>query len=71
MGTPKTGYQSYLLRLWQESPGAEQRALLQDVLTGERRHFSNLDYLLAYLNTLKNGKNQESSSPKESSGEVS
>ena len=42
-------YQSYLLRLWQEAPGSERRALLQEVLSGESRRFSSLEDLLAYL----------------------
>ena len=42
-------YQSYLLRLWQESPHAPWRASLQDATTGERRAFSNLESLFTYL----------------------
>ncbi len=41
--------QSFLLRLWREGPGGERRALLQDVLSGERRHFPNLAGLFAFL----------------------
>ena len=44
-------YRSYLLRLWQEGAGGEQRALLQDVLSSEARYFSSLEELVAYLDT--------------------
>ena len=45
------GYYSYLLRLWQASTagGAVWRASLEDVPTGERRAFGDLDDLVAYL----------------------
>ena len=43
------GYQSYLLRLWQERPGGERRVLLQDVLSGESRWFASLEALFAHL----------------------
>jgi hypothetical protein len=44
-------YQSYLLRMWQESPQAPWRVSLQDATTGERRGFSDLESLYAYLST--------------------
>ncbi len=46
-----TQYRSYLLRLWQEGPGGEHRALLQDVLSSESRYFSSLEDLFTYLDT--------------------
>jgi hypothetical protein len=47
-------YESYLLRLW-ESDEASQlvwRALLESTDTGERRGFTDLDNLFAYLSTV-------------------
>jgi hypothetical protein len=43
-------YRSYLLRLWQETPGDADRVVLQDVVSGEWRGFSSLESLFAYLN---------------------
>ena len=45
------GYLSYLLRLWQagSGPSAVWRASVQEVLTGERRAFRDLDNLVTYL----------------------
>ena len=40
---------SYLLRLWQEEPGGEQRAMLRNVLSGDRHHFSSLADLFTFL----------------------
>jgi hypothetical protein len=47
----RRGYLSYLLRLWQagEGPAAVWRASVQEVTTGERQAFRDLDHLLAYL----------------------
>ena len=48
-------YLSYLLRLWQESPGAPPRdpplwrASLESPQSDERRGFASLDELFAYL----------------------
>jgi hypothetical protein len=50
--TPDTGqtrYQSYLLRVWQEGPRGEKRALLRDVLSGESRSFPSLESLFDHL----------------------
>jgi|GEM_PF-7101705 len=50
--TGDTLYRSYLLRLWQEEPGGEHRAILQDVLSGESRSFSSLGTLVVHIATL-------------------
>ena len=42
-------YLAYLIRLWQETPGAPWRASTQDVTTDERRGFANLESLFAFL----------------------
>ncbi len=42
-------YLSYLVRLWQEIPGAPWRASAQDVATDERHGFANLESLFAFL----------------------
>ena len=49
--TVYTEYQSYLLRLWQETPHAPWRASLQNAATGERRGFSDLESLFTFLRT--------------------
>jgi hypothetical protein len=48
-GTP--GYRAYLLRLWRVDDGANAlwRASLQDVRTGQRLGFANLDKAFAFL----------------------
>jgi len=40
---------SYLVRLWQEIPGAPWRASARDVAADERRGFANLESLFAFL----------------------
>jgi hypothetical protein len=47
-------YRSYLLRMWRVSVEEEidWRASLEDVMTGEKRGFSNLAALLNYLQGL-------------------
>ena len=49
---PSPTYYSYLLRLWQvkENGGQEWRASLENVESGEKRGFTSVDELLAYLN---------------------
>jgi hypothetical protein len=42
-------YLSYLVRLWQEIPGAPWRASAQDVATDERHGFANLESLFVFL----------------------
>ena len=42
-------YQSYLVRLWQDSPHALWRATAQHVQTSEIVHFADLDALFAFL----------------------
>jgi hypothetical protein len=44
-------YRSYLLRLWKENMQDDWRVLLQEVTTGECRHFSSLADLYEYLRT--------------------
>jgi hypothetical protein len=45
------GYFSYLLRLWQVSAGGGTvwRASVEEIPTGERKDFADLDGLVAYL----------------------
>lgn len=43
------GYRSYLLRLWREKVDVDWRASLQNVLTGERHVFANLEQLFVFL----------------------
>lgn len=47
----QAGYYSFLLRLWQvkENGGQEWRATLENVESGEKRGFTNVEDLLAYL----------------------
>lgn len=42
-------YQSYLLRLWRESPEAEWRIMLKDIGTEDRRMFASTEDLCAFL----------------------
>jgi len=42
-------YQSFLVRLWQDSPGAPWRASTQNVLTGEEQRFANMESLFVFL----------------------
>jgi hypothetical protein len=42
-------YLSYLVRLWQETPGAPWRASTQNVTTDEHQGFANLESLFAFL----------------------
>jgi hypothetical protein len=49
--TVYTEYQSFLLRLWQETPHAPWRASLQNAATGERQGFSDLESLFTFLRT--------------------
>ena len=49
-------YNSYLLRLWQEGPGGEQRVMLQDILSGEFSIDSSLDLSLGFRHiAIQNG----------------
>jgi len=47
----QAGYYSFLLRLWQvkENGGQEWRASLENVESGEKRGFTSVEELLAYL----------------------
>ena len=47
----QAGYHSFLLRLWQvkEDGGQEWRATLENVESGEKRGFTNVEDLLAFL----------------------
>ena len=42
-------YRSFVLRLWQSAPGGDWRASVQDVQSGERHHFADLNQLQRYL----------------------
>ena len=49
MNEPIAIYQSYLVRLWQDSPHALWRASAQCVQTREILHFADLDTLFTFL----------------------
>ncbi|MBK8988743.1 MAG: hypothetical protein IPM39_22165 [Chloroflexi bacterium] len=49
MAEPTSGYQAYVLRLWQEMPHRTWRAVVQPVPNGEWLAFNSLDSLFAYL----------------------
>ena len=42
-------YQSFLVRLWRDSPSAPWRASAQNILTGEEQRFANLESLFVFL----------------------
>jgi hypothetical protein len=42
-------YLSYLIRLWQETPGSPWRASMQDITTDERHGFASLESLFTFL----------------------
>ena len=44
-----TKYQSFLIRLWQESPLEPWRGAVVDVKSGETKLFADIDQLLAFL----------------------
>jgi len=64
------GYYSYLLRLWQASTagGTVWRASLEDVPTGERRAFTDMDDLVAYLRERTEAGSSEEAPTGEDSG---
>ena len=47
----QSDYRSYLLRVWQEKgrEGSLWRATMEEVMTGEQRHFASLEALFEYL----------------------
>ena len=53
MPTHKLQYSSYLVRIWRPTPGdgCARRIALEDLETGERLGFTNLDSLFAILDT--------------------
>ena len=53
-------YRSYLLRLWQAQSGDSSiwRASLEDVRSGERHGFADLEQLFAFLKQQTNGDTQ-------------
>ena len=55
-------YRSYLLRLWQETPGARWRASLQDAASGELTAFGSTEQLVAFLQDL-NARDDASTGP--------
>jgi hypothetical protein len=42
-------HQSYLLRVWRESPNGAWRASLENVITGQRHYFTRLTDLVVFL----------------------
>lgn len=65
MNPSTTNYQSYLLRLWQDSPQALWHVSLQSVQSHETIHFVDLDALMHFLWTHTTCQ-QSSESPLES-----
>lgn len=49
MPEPLAKYQSYLLRLWQDSRRAMWRCSAQSIQTGKIVHFADLDSLFTFL----------------------
>lgn len=48
-GSDSARYKSYLLRLWSPSAEASWRASLENVTTGDRTSFPDLESLILYL----------------------
>ncbi len=48
---PEPYYQSFLLRMWRERPNGVWRASLENVISGEKHVFGQLDQLLNFLET--------------------
>ena len=44
-------YRSYLVRLWREETTPRWRASVRSILTGEERHFAQLEQLFVFLYT--------------------
>ena len=60
-----SAYCSYLLRLWRHSPQGTWLASLQNIRTGETRHFPHPEELWAYLQAeMADELNQEASPAK-------
>jgi len=57
MSTERSGYESFLLRLWQvgEAEGAGWRASLQDVRTDQRHSFDSVEGLFEFLRARTEG----------------
>jgi hypothetical protein len=55
MKTPFLRHTSYILRIWKDDQCEEYRYTLQDVLTGEYRHFANLRALYHFLASISEG----------------
>ena len=54
--TPKgTAYHAWLLRFWRETPYAPWRIALENIVTGERKGFADLNALVAYLQAVYAG----------------
>ena len=64
-------YLAYMLRLWQveSEGGAVWRASLEDARTGERRGFSSLDALVAWLRKETGCAGEDAASPEASEGD--
>lgn len=52
-------YQSYLLRLWRDTPQSVWRASVQSTATEELRHFATVEDLWAFLMAQMGGKDDE------------
>lgn len=51
-GPPHPMQMSYLLRVWRETEDGTWRASVENVTSGERHYFGDLDHLLTFI---KNG----------------
>lgn len=49
MNTPLIKHTSYILRIWNSAQGGQYRYTLQNVMSGESWHFSNLNALYYFL----------------------
>ncbi|MCI0395386.1 MAG: alkene reductase [Chloroflexi bacterium] len=47
--TPAPTYQSYILRLWRDSPVANWRAMLEDVHSQQQLSFASIELLVTFL----------------------
>ena len=55
MNPNATEYHAWLLRMWRETPYAPWRIALENVSTGERKGFADLETMLAYLQAISTG----------------
>jgi hypothetical protein len=61
MNTSSINYHAWLLRWWRETPYTPWRLALENISTGERQGFADLEALVAYLQAIYVGKGFENS----------